>query len=107
MLQTPAPSHIHSLLTFNTMIYVFGNHPVQDFGTWKPFFDSDQPRAKAAGIHLVKLFRSLENPNDVSLLFTAPSKEVFLDFFNNPVLPELKKSAGVLAPPTVQFLTEA
>ncbi len=89
------------------MIYVFGNHPVQDFDTWKPVFDSDQPRAKAADIHLVKLFRSLENPNHVSMLFTVPSKEAFVAFINNPALPELMQKAGVLAPPVFEFFTEA
>lgn len=89
------------------MTYVFGNHPVQDFDAWKPVFDSDQARANAAGIHLVKLFRSLENPNSVSMLFTIPSKEAFQAFIHDPVLPELMKNAGVLAPPTFEFFTEA
>lgn len=89
------------------MVYILGNHPVRDFDTWKPFFDSDLARAAAAGIHLVKLFRDLDDPNSVSILFSAPSKDVFLTFFDNPVLPELMQSAGVLAPPSIQFLMEA
>lgn len=89
------------------MIYAFVTHPVQDFDTWKPVFDSDQPRANAAGIHLVHLFRSLDNPNNVSMLFTAPSAEALDAFMHNPVLAELMKKAGVLAPPTVELFNEA
>ncbi|MCC6462256.1 MAG: hypothetical protein IT260_17445 [Saprospiraceae bacterium] len=89
------------------MIYILGNHPVRDFDTWKPYFDSDLARATAAGIHLIHLFRGLDDPNSVSILFSAPSKEAFLAFFNNPVLPELMQSAGVLAPPSIQYFTEA
>lgn len=89
------------------MIYIFGNHPVRDFETWKPIFESDQPRAAAAGIHLVKLLRSVANPNTVHLFFTAPSVEAFERFIHDPVLPELMKEAGVLAPPAFEYFTEA
>lgn len=88
------------------MIYAFGSHPVQNFDTWKPVFDSDQPRAEAAGIHCVKLFRSIDNPNEVNFLFTAASMEAFDQFIHDPVLPELMKSAGVLAPPSFRFFNE-
>lgn len=88
------------------MIYVLVSHPIQDFDVWKPVFDSDQPRLNAAGARMVKLFRSLDNPNSVSILFSAPSKEVFDALVHDPVLPELMKKAGVLAPPTFAFFTE-
>ena len=88
------------------MIYVFGSHPVQDFATWKPIFDSDQPRAKAAGIILQKLFRGSENPNEVSMLFTVPSKEAFEQFIQEPTLGERMQQAGVLAPPVFEFYEE-
>ena len=89
------------------MIYAFGSHPVQDFDAWKPVFDSDQPRAEAAGIHCVKLFRSLDNPNEVNMLFSATSMEAFDAFVHNPILAGLMQKAGVLAPPTFRFFTEA
>lgn len=89
------------------MIYALVSHPVQNFEVWKPVFDSDLARASAAGIGFVKLFRGLENSNLVSILCTAPSLEGFNAFFHDPILPELMKNAGVLAPPTVEIFTEA
>ena len=89
------------------MIYALVSHPVQDFAAWKPFFYSDQARVNAAGMRLVKLFRSVDNPNNVSILFSAPSQEVFDAVLHDPVLPELMKQAGVLAPPTFQLFNEA
>ena len=88
------------------MIYVLLSHPVQDFDTWRPVFDSDQARAAAAGIRNVKLLRGLENPNEVSIFCSVPSKEALDSFVNDPTLPELMKKAGVLAPPTIQIFHE-
>lgn len=86
------------------MIYIFGSHPVQDFNTWKPVFDSDQARATAAGVQLQQLFQDLDNPNNISMLFSAPSKEVFDRFCADPTLGQLMQQAGVLAPPVFHLL---
>jgi hypothetical protein len=55
------------------MIYIYVSHKVADFNKWKPFFDSDEGARKSFGIELKKLFRSAEDPNDVHILFEAPS----------------------------------
>lgn len=89
------------------MIYGIASHPVQDFETWKPIFDSDMDRAHANGITFIKLLRSVENPNDVNIFFSVPSKEAFDAFANNPILAEKMQAAGVLAPPVFRFFTEA
>ncbi|MFN0213233.1 MAG: hypothetical protein ACKVT2_03180 [Saprospiraceae bacterium] len=89
------------------MIYAIVSHPVQDFEVWKPVFDGDSARATNAGIVIVKLLRGLENPNLVTIVCTAPSLEGFNAFFHDPILPELMKNGGVLAPPTVEIFTEA
>ena len=89
------------------MIYAFVSHPVQDYDTWKPVFDSDSARAQAAGIRFIKLLRGLENSNEVSIFCSAPSREEFESFFHNPILPELMKDAGVLAAPRVEIFQEA
>ncbi len=89
------------------MIHAIVSHPVQNYDVWKPVFDSDAARASAAGIRFVKLLRGLENPNLVTIICSAPSVEGFNAFFHDPILPELMKNAGVLAPPTVEVFTEA
>lgn len=89
------------------MIYAFVSHPVQNFEVWKPVFDSDKARATASGIQFINLLRGKENPNEVSIFCSAPSQEAFDAFFHDPILPELMKDAGVLAPPTVQIFTGA
>ena len=89
------------------MIYVLVSHPVQNFETWKPVFDSDQPRVKNAGLTLHNIFRSAENPNDVSILFSAANKAVIETCMQDPALPILMEKSGVLAHPTVQFFNEA
>lgn len=89
------------------MIYGTAFHPVQDFDAWKPVFDTDLNRATAAGVTFIKILRSVEKPNDVTIFFSVPSKEAFDAFAHNPVLAEKMKAAGVLAPPVFTFYTEA
>ncbi len=89
------------------MIYAILSQTVEDFKTWKPVFESDQPRAAAAGIECVKLLRSLENPNEISVLFSAPSSDALHRFFSDPILPVLMKRAGVVSLPTLEIFGEA
>ena len=47
---------------------------VPDFNTWKAMFDADAPRARArAKGH--RLFRSLEDPNEVAVLVEFETRE--------------------------------
>ena len=60
------------------MIYILLSHPVQDFDAWKSIFESDQERASAADIQLIKLLRSKENPNEVSIFCSAQARKPFM-----------------------------
>lgn len=89
------------------MIYAIVSHPVQDYSAWKPVFDSDAARCEAAGVKILNLLRGDENPNLVTIVASAPSKEAFHGFFSDPILGQKMQQAGVLAPPSVDLYQSA
>ena len=59
-----------------------------------------------AGIH-AKAYRNVDDPNNACAIGTAPTKEAFIAFSQQPVIQEAMKNAGVLAAPEFKFLEEA
>lgn len=85
------------------MIYIQLKHRVSDFGKWKTFFDSDYASRKDYGIEVKKLFRSISDPNEVHILFSAPSEENVRRMTERPELKELMAEAGVISEPEIRL----
>ena len=79
---------------------------VADFDDWKAVFDARENDRAEAGIH-AKAYRNVDDPNNAYSIGTAPSKEAFIAFSQQPVIQEAMKNAGVLAAPEFKFLEEA
>ena len=79
---------------------------VADFDDWKAVFDARKNDRAEAGIH-AKAYRNVDDPNNACAIGTAPSKEAFIAFSQQPVIQEAMKNAGVLAAPEFKFLEEA
>ncbi len=78
---------------------------VKNFDSWSMAFNSEGPKnaRKAAGL-IAEGYKNLDNPTNVVVIGTAPSKESFIEFFSTPEQAERMKSAGVVSKPTVTFL---
>ncbi len=79
---------------------------VADFDDWKAVFDARENDRAEAGIH-AKAYRNVDDSNNAYSIGTAPSKEAFIAFSQQPVIQEAMKNAGVLAAPEFKFLEEA
>ena len=86
------------------MSYIYVNHKVKDFNSWKSFFNKDISEQEKSGITPAKLFCSAEDPNDVHILFEASNIEKANNFFSNPRLKTLMHTAGVISEPVVHIL---
>jgi hypothetical protein len=80
------------------MARVFINHPVSDYDTWRPAFDSDQPRRTAAGLTDVAVLRDADDPNSVWIVFEG-AREAAGAMLANLELGNVMQEAGVTAPP--------
>ena len=59
-------------------------------------FDSNSGVAADAGLRLVKLWRSVEEPNNVSLMFEIASIEKARDFISSPEAAKTGEDSGVV-----------
>jgi len=78
------------------MIYMLCRNRVADYQTWKRIFDSHTEAHLEAGLTLVNLWQSLEDPNNVFFLFKVGDLEKAKAFVAAPGNAEIGKAAGVL-----------
>jgi hypothetical protein len=89
------------------MPFAIGRHKVRDFESWKPVFDSDNERREAAGIRVVDLYRSMDDPNDVHFLFEIDDPNILRQMIDSPELSEKMREAGVISAPEFTLLERA
>ena len=53
------------------MTHLLVRHNVADFAKWKPVYDAHLAARQKAGLREKNLLRSIDNPNEVVLLFEA------------------------------------
>ena len=87
------------------MVTAIIQHEVRDFAEWRKVFDADQPNVEKAGAKLVGIYRSVKNPNDVTMIFEAPNAELYDVLMSDPERQEAIKRAGVIGVPVATFLT--
>jgi len=88
------------------MIYLLVHHEVADYPAWKSVFDSSLDWRTHNGEHSCRIFRGVQNPNELTLLCEWENLEKARAFITSDELKNRMAKAGVKAPPQVQYLTE-
>lgn len=88
------------------MPYTLVRITVEDFAKWKPVFDEAAALRKAYGSKGVRVFRSVDKPNEVVLVAEYEDLEKARQLFQSQEFREATKRAGVSGPPEVNFLDE-
>jgi hypothetical protein len=84
------------------MCYLVVRHTVADYEKWRPFYDGDDVRRRAAGATGVSLvYRDVDDPNTTTVLMEWDKPENALKFANDPALAEVMKKAGVIGEPAL------
>ncbi len=87
------------------MTYVNVRHTVADYGKWRPFFDADETRRRAAGATGVnQVYRDAKNPNIITLVMEWDNEKNAQKFANDPALAEVMQKAGVIGRPDVNSI---
>jgi quinol monooxygenase YgiN len=88
------------------MVYLHIQHKVADYGKWRPGFDANAPARKAGGSTGEEyVYRSLNDPNEITVIMGWSDADKALKFSRDPALKEAMKDAGVLSQPEVKMLT--
>ena len=78
---------------------------VSDFDLWRSKFDGLEDQRIAAGIN-AKAYRNPDEPNTSYVSGTAPSKEIFIEFFTSPDRQAIQDSGVITSQPEIVFLEE-
>jgi hypothetical protein len=78
------------------MTYLLCRNRVADFSRWKAVFGSHQTAHLEAGLRLVHLGRSVEEPNNIFFLFEVGSLEKAREFIGNPEAAKAAGASGVI-----------
>ncbi len=78
------------------MAYMLVRNKVRDFDAWKKVFDGELPAVREAGLGLVNLWQSLEDPNEVFFVFSISDMDRAKAFTANPASAAAGERAGVL-----------
>jgi hypothetical protein len=87
------------------MTHLLVRHNVADFAKWKPVYDAYLGARQKAGLREKNLLRSINNPNEVVLLFEAEDLTRAQAFSESPDLREAMQKAGVVGKPEILFLS--
>lgn len=85
------------------MVRMFVRHEVADYDSWRAGYDSFDRSALGVTDHAV--YRSLDDPNDVTVSHDFESAEAAHAFASAPELESAMRSAGVTSTPTIWFTT--
>jgi heme-degrading monooxygenase HmoA len=88
------------------MPHMLVHYKVRDFGKWKPFFDRYESTRKTSGSKSAQVFRNIEDPTDVFILFEWDSVENARKFSMSEDLKKTREQAGVTGIPHIHILNE-
>lgn len=80
------------------------NHDVEDYDRWKAVFDEFSPSQGGALFHRIN--RSVDNPNNITVVAGFATLDAAIAFRDDPDLKEAMGRAGVVSPPRIEIFDE-
>lgn len=87
------------------MNHLFCRNKVADFDQWKRVFDSHAQAQREAGLQVKQVWRGIDDPSEVFMLFEVTDLAKARAFVTSPQVPDAKRQSGVLEPPVMYFMT--
>lgn len=69
---------------------------VKEIDHWRRVFDSQTETARAAGLNLIQMWRSVDQANEVFFLFEVKDRDEAEAFMNTPEAASVGREAGVI-----------
>ena len=81
-------------------------HKVADFSKWKKAYEDHRSARQAAGLKDSHLWRNMDDPNEVIVMFEASDVAKARNFAGSSDLKEKMLTAGVQGEPDIVFLSD-
>jgi len=78
------------------MLYMLCRNRVKDFARWKAVFASHERGHQNAGLHLVNLWRAVDEPNNIYYVFEVASMDKARKFISDPEAAKAAEASGVI-----------
>ena len=88
------------------MAHLLVHHKIEDYSQWKPSFDEHASQRSESGSQGGKVFRSVNDPNELFILLEWDSLENAQKFVQSDKTKEAMKNAGVVGMPAIYFVEE-
>ena len=88
------------------MAYVLIQHNVAKYGVFEPIFKDDEERRRRGGSKSARLFRNIDNPNNLFALFEWDTVENARKFADSYELREAREWATDVSPPKAIVIEE-
>lgn len=80
---------------------------VSDFAKWKAVYDTGIDMRNSKGELSDDIYRDVDNPNNITIVFNWDSLERAKKYAQSPELKEYMQKAGVTGQPNIFFLNKA
>ena len=87
--------------------FLLAEHKVRDFAQWQKGYISGLPARTEAGLSEIKVFRDLNEPNVVSMLFSVENLAKAKALVESPGLKAHMDDIGVIGAMSARFLKDA
>ena len=85
-------------------MHLLVRHKVADFIRWRETFESHKEAQREAGMELERLWRDLDDPDDVVLLFEVEDLDKAREFVHSSDIPDAYNGVEVVDEPDIYFL---
>ncbi len=82
-----------------------GHAKVADYAKWRAAFDADDANRQAAGLTNPRVYQSMDNPNELIIVFDMADVKKAKDFASSKTLKATMKKAGVRGKPDFWYVT--
>jgi quinol monooxygenase YgiN len=88
-------------------VRMYIRHDVTDYAAWRKVYDGFDAERRGMGVSGHAVYRSVDNPNDVTVWHDFKSAEAAKAFASSPNLKGTMQNAGVKGPPSIWFVIPA
>ena len=88
------------------MNYMICRHKVENFDTWYQVFSSHEQAQRDAGLELLHLLRSVDDPDEVVMFFRVADLGRARAFTSAPDAAAAGAASGVLGEPEIRLLSD-
>lgn len=86
-------------------VRVFVRHEIGDYAAWRKLYDGNEPMRKKMGVIAQQIYRSVDNPNEVTVIHDFKTLEKARAWASSSELKAALQKAGVTGTPQIWFTT--